>query len=90
MMWKVIAMVTIIGLFCAANVLAAEESISGMVEQGDQGIVISADDGETYAVQGQDLSAMVGKSVKATGTLAETDSGKSITVTKVEEIKEMK
>jgi hypothetical protein len=44
----------------------------------------------TYAVQGKDLSAMVGKSVEATGTLSESESGNTITVVKVVEIKKMK
>jgi hypothetical protein len=88
LMWKLLAIVTIIGLLTVAGAMAAEETITGTIEQSDQGIVLSADDGETYMVQGQDLSAMVGKSVKATGTLEEGMSGKTITVTSVEEIKE--
>jgi hypothetical protein len=88
LMWKLLAIVTIIGLLTVAGAMAAEETITGTIEKGDQGIILSADDGETYMVQGQDLSDMVGKSVKATGTLAEGSSGKTITVTKVEEIKE--
>ena len=88
LIWKVLAVVMIIGLVTVAGAMAAEETLTGTIEQGDQGIVLSADDGETYMVQGQDLSGMVGKFVKATGTLAEGMSGKTITVTSVEEIKE--
>ena len=88
LMWKLLAIVTIIGLLTVAGAMAAEETLTGTIEQSDQGIVLSADDGETYMVQGQDLSDMVGKSVKATGTLAEGTSGKTITVSSVEEIKE--
>jgi hypothetical protein len=84
-------MVTIIGLLSVSGALAADEqTISGIVENGDSGLVISTDDGGSYAVQGQDLSAMVGMSVEATGTLEESDSGKTISVTKVVEIKKMK
>lgn len=86
--WKVLAVVMVIGLVSVAGVMAAEETLTGLVEESDQGIVLSADDGETYMVQGQDLSAMVGKSVKATGTLSEGESGKTITISSVEEIKE--
>ncbi len=86
--WKVLAVVMIIGLVSVVGAMAAEETITGLVEEGDQGIVLSADDGETYVVQGQDLSAMVGKNVKATGTLSEGSSGKTITISSVEEIKE--
>ncbi len=85
---KVLAVVMIIGLFSVAGAMAAEETITGLVESGDQGIVLSGDDGETYMVKGKDLSGMVGKSVKATGTLSEGESGKTITITSVEEIKE--
>ena len=88
LVWKLLAVITIIGLLSVAGAMAAEETLTGVIEQGDQGIVLSADDGETYMVQGQDLSGMVGKSVKATGTLAEGMSGKTITITSVEEIKE--
>jgi len=88
LVWKLLAVITIIGLLSVAGAMAAEETVTGVIEQGDQGIVLSADDGETYMVQGQDLSGMVGKSVKATGTLAEGMSGKTITITSVEEIKE--
>ena len=88
LIWKLLVVVTIIGLLSVAGAIAAEETVTGMIEKSDQGIVLSADDGETYMVQGQDLSEMVGKSVKATGTLAEGTSGKTITITSVEEIKE--
>ena len=83
-------MVAIIGLLSTGNVLAGEQSISGTVEKGAQGIMISTDDGQSYAVQGKDLSDIVGKTVKATGTLEEGKSGNTINVTMVEEVKEMK
>lgn len=86
--WKVLAVVAVIGLLSVAGAMAAEETLTGIIENGDQGIVLSADDGETYIVQGKDLSAMVGKTVKATGMLAEGTSGKTITITSVEELKE--
>jgi hypothetical protein len=91
LIWKLLVVVTIIGLLSVSGAMAADEqTVSGTIEKGDAGIVITADDGMTYAVQGKDLSAMVGKSVKATGTLAESESGKTITVVKVVEIKKMK
>jgi hypothetical protein len=89
--WKLLAVVTIIGLVSVAGVMASDQqTISGTIEKGDNGFVIAADDGITYAVQGKDLSAMVGKSVKATGTLSESATGKTIAVIKVVEIKEKK
>ena len=81
-------MVTIIGLLSVAGAMVADEqTISGTIEKGDQAIVLKADDGQTYMVEGKDSSAMVGKTVKATGMLAESESGKTISVTMVEEIK---
>ena len=84
--WKVLVVAALVGLLSVGVALAAEETISGTVEQNAQGFVISADDGQTYMVQGSDLSKMVGKTVKATGTLEEGQSGKTINVTKIEEI----
>lgn len=81
---KWIVVVLVFSFLAATAAIAGEQSITGTVEQTDQGIVISSDDGATYMVEGKDLSDMVGQSVKATGTLAESESGKSITVTSVE------
>ena len=68
---KVFAILLVIGLVAATGAMAGGQSITGMVEKTDQGIVISADNGDTYIVAGKDLSGMVGQTVKATGTLAE-------------------
>ena len=85
---KVLSILLVVGLLLPPLALAAEGTIKGTVEQTDQGIVINAVDGDTYKVHGQDLSDMVGKTVEATGTLAEDASGKSITVIIVEEVQE--
>lgn len=85
--WKLLAVVAVVGLLLASNAVAAdEETISGTIMETDQGIVLSADDGATFKVEGQDLSDMVGKNVAITGTLTEGESGKTITVISVEEI----
>lgn len=86
--WKIMAVVAVLGLLCAFSVQAAEETISGTVQTSDDGVIISTVDGQKYMVEGQDLSDMVGKNVKATGTLMEGDNGKTIMVTNVEEIAE--
>ena len=80
---KVFAILLVIGLVAATGAIAGDQSITGMVEKTDQGIVISADNGDTYIVAGKDLSAMVGQ----TGTLAEGQSGKTLTVISVEPVK---
>ena len=49
--------------------------------------MISTEDGLSNAVQGKDLSAVVGQTVNLTGTLAEGSSAKTIMVIMVDEIK---
>ena len=48
----------------------------------------ASDDGATYRVEGQDLSAMVGKTVRAIGTLSEKDGGKTLTIINIEPVEE--
>lgn len=84
---KIISIMLVVGFMAAAFAVAAEQTITGTVEKTDQGIVISAQDGDNYLVMGKDLTDMVGKTVKAIGTMAEGDSGKTITVMSVEEVK---
>ncbi len=83
-----IALMLVVGLLAVTGVMAGDESVTGTVEQTDQGIVIAADSGDTYLVKGKDLSSMVGKTVKATGMLAEGESGKTLTIVSVEPVQE--
>ena len=85
---KIVSIMIVIGFLVTPFAFAGEKSVTGTVEQTDQGIVISAADGDTYMVSGQDLTSMVGKTVKATGTLEESDAGKTLTVISVEEVTE--
>jgi ankyrin repeat protein len=64
----------------AAGASIAEESIAGTIQNTGQGIVLSADNGDTYIIVGKDLSEMIGQTVNITGTLAEGKSGKTLTV----------
>lgn len=84
---KWLAVMLIVGLLAATGAIAGDNSITGTVEKTEKGIVISADNGDQYIVMGKDLSTMVGKTVKATGTLAEGKSGKILTVISVEPVK---
>lgn len=82
-----IAMVAQIGMASEEKAAADTElTIQGTIEQSDAGLVIVADDGE-YQLSGQDLSAMVGKQVKVTGTLTEGEGVRMIKVMSVEELK---
>ena len=82
--WKKwLAFVLVLGLVASSVAVAGQTEVTGKIEKSDNGIVIMADSGDTYRVMGQDLSKMVGKTVKAMGTLAEDSSGKTITVISV-------
>ena len=58
--------------------------LTGMVERGDNGIIIVTDQGK-YNVTGQDLSEMVGKTVNVTGAVEESAGQYTINVTSFEE-----
>ena len=83
---KWLAVLLVVGLLAATGAIASDESITGTIEKTDQGIVISADNGDSYIVMGKDLSDMVGETVKATGTLAESQEGKTLTVISIEPV----
>jgi hypothetical protein len=85
---KMFAILLVIGLMAATGAIASDESVTGTIEQTDHGIVISADDGDSYIVMGKDLSGMIGQTVKATGTLAESQMGKTLTVISIEPVQE--
>lgn len=83
---KYLAVMLIVGLMAATGAIAGDSSVTGTVEKTAAGIVISGDDGATYNVAGADLSRLVGKTIKATGTLEEGPAGKTLTVTGVEPV----
>ena len=58
------------------------EEISGTVVKTDEGIALFSDQGN-YMVEGKDLSEMIGKNVKVTGTVQENQGQKVITVSSV-------
>jgi hypothetical protein len=89
-MMGVFAVLLAIGLLAATGAIAGDQSVTGTIVKTDQGIVISADDGDTYIVMGKDLSEMVGQTVKATGTLAESQEGKTLTVISIEPVQKYK
>ena len=79
-----IAMFLVVGTVCLA---VAEEPITGTVaEDGDQ-IVLNAADG-SYVLEGDVAPEMIGKKVMVTGTVAEKDDMKVISVTSLEAIDE--
>lgn len=88
-----IALFVILGLVITSGAVAAEkakkapETIQGIVEQGNKGvIVVKTDDGQTFYILGQNMTSMVGKTVKVTGTLSKGKATRSIVVTHYEEV----
>ena len=85
----------LIGVICLAMAICfvgiapamAGDSVTGTIQQGDSGLVLEADDGN-YILAGQDLSDMVGKKIKVTGTIADGEAGKTLTVMSFEEVQE--
>lgn len=87
LIWKALAMALVFGFITAVGAVAAEDSITGTIHQSDAGeIMIKAEDGADYMVAGADITEMVGKTVKATGTLTEEGDVKVIEVMSMEEV----
>lgn len=71
-----------------AGLTLAEDSITGTIAQQGDVIILDAADG-TYVLEGTDTAPeMVGKKVKVTGTVAEKDNMKVISVMSMEEVTE--
>jgi hypothetical protein len=83
---KMLAILLAVGLLAAAGAIASDESVTGTIEKTDQGIVIVAEEGDSYIVMGKDLSGLIGQTVRATGTLAESREGKTLTVISIEPV----
>ena len=77
-----VALAVVVSLIAVTTVMAAEQTISGMVEKKGNDIVIKTDKGD-FTATGGGIDKMVGKKVKATGDVA----GQKITVKKAEEAK---
>ena len=76
-LFKLLLCAIVISLVAIAGVAAEEQVVKGTVEQTDVGFVIEAEDAN-YIVVGQDLSEMVGKEVMVTGTVSESEEGKTL------------
>jgi len=71
----------------AAPASAESMEITGLVEQAEGGIVISTEVLD-YHVAGQDLSDMIGKTVKVTGAVQEQEGRYTINILSVMEVQE--
>jgi len=65
------------------------KTVTGMVEKTPTGLILKARR-EIYTLSGKDLSSMVGKKVKITGTVTKTDKGSSFHVMRAQEVKPTK
>ena len=85
----VMAIVAAMLLVVAGTGMAiAEDSITGTITQKGDVIVLDSADG-VFILEGSDLTAeMVGKKVNVTGTVAEKDGVKVISVLSMEEVAE--
>ncbi len=63
----------------AASAAAEVAEIDGRVVQTEKGLAVATGT-DAYVVAGKDLSEMIGKLVKVTGTIAEVDGGQVIDV----------
>jgi len=86
---RLIALAIVVCFITVTGAIAADNTvITGTVVKTKSGVVvIKAPDKQQYIVVGKNLSKMVGKTVKVTGTLSKSEKGKAIKVTKVVEIK---
>lgn len=86
---KILVLSLAIGLLATPGAFAGEQTITGIIEENTQGmIIIAGDDGEDYLVKGKDLSSMIGMAVTVTGTLSEENHAQTITVMTLEEIED--
>jgi hypothetical protein len=85
----IVTMVTALLIVVAGSGLAiAEDSITGTITEKGEILVLDAADG-SYVLEGSDMAAdMVGKKVTVTGTVAEKEDVKVISVLSMKELKE--
>ncbi|MEW6355002.1 MAG: hypothetical protein AB1696_01645 [Planctomycetota bacterium] len=95
----VLGLVMVVLMFAGAVVVAEDATITGTVEKTDAGLVIETDDGAVAVAPCKceapapdkcavcKAGTLCGKEVKATGAVEEKDGKKTITLTKVEEVK---
>jgi hypothetical protein len=88
-MTKLISVICLAMAVCLVGVAPAlaGDTVTGTIQQGDSGLVLEAADGN-YILAGQDLSDLVGKKIKVTGTIADSEAGKTLTVMSFEEVQE--
>lgn len=70
-------------VFAAGKVRIGEVTLAGTVSKTADGVFLKTKSG-LYRVTGKDLSALNGKTVNVTGTIAKSEKGMTINATRVE------
>jgi hypothetical protein len=90
-----IVVMVVLGLLIGTSTIASEkvpageQTIQGKVEKGEKGMpLIKMDDGQVFNILGQNMTAMIGKTVKVTGTVSKGKTTRSIVVSNFEEVQE--
>ena len=81
----IVLLAVMISLVAGMAAAMVPESIVGTVEATDAGLMLKAGDGD-YMLAGEDMSAMIGKMVKVTGSFSESGSGTTLHVMSFEEM----
>ena len=86
---KLAVLFVVVGLIAVIGCSAADQSFTGILEQTDQGLVLNSSEGaNTYSViENADVRALLGKTVKLTGSLLDRQAGKTISVKSFEILK---
>ncbi len=69
--------------------ISGESSIVGVVEKTKAGFILTAKDG-SYLITGANLAALLGKTIKVTGTVTEHEQIKTIILMSAEELIQQK
>lgn len=83
---KILYLAMIVAFAASMGIAAAEEvCVIGVVEKKSTDLILKAMK-DRYIIAGGNLSAMIGKTVKATGTISEKGNTKTFTVVSAEEV----
>ena len=79
---KMVVLFVVVGLVAVIGCSAADQTFTGILEQTDTGLVLNAGEGaNSYRViENPEVLALLGKTVKLTGSLLDRQAGKIISV----------
>lgn len=79
---KLAALFVVVILIAVIGCSAADQTFTGVLEQTDNGLVLNSSEGASSyrVIENPDVLALIGKSVKLTGSLLDRQAGKTISV----------